>query len=64
MKEETRLEEEKRHFEEKIKSLEALNEEGQAAALRHLQELAQIPAYQANPQPAGKNQDEPDPKPE
>ena len=39
--------------------LEALNEAGQAAALRHLQELAQIPAYQAAPQPAGENQAEP-----
>lgn len=38
--------------------LEALNEAGQAAALRHLQELAQIPAYQATPQPAGENQAE------
>ena len=38
--------------------LEALNEAGQAAALRHLQELAQIPAYQAAPQPAGENQAE------
>ena len=40
--------------------LEALNEAGQAAALRHLQELAQIPAYQAAPQPGGEDQAEPD----
>ena len=35
-----------------------LNETGQEAALRHLEELAQIPAYQATPQPAGENQAE------
>ena len=40
--------------------LETLNEAGQAAALRHLQELAQIPAYQA----AGQDQDDSDPKTE
>lgn len=38
--------------------LATLSEAGQAAALRHLQELAQIPAYQATPQPAGENQAE------
>lgn len=42
--------------------LETLNEAGQAAALRHLQELAQIPAYQATPQPAGEKPAEPAPK--
>lgn len=36
--------------------LEALNEAGQAAALHHLQELAQIPAYQSTPQPTGEKQ--------
>ena len=42
-----------------LDALPALNRRGKAAALRHLQELAQIPAYQAAPQPAGENQAEP-----
>ena len=41
-----------------ILMLKMLNEAGQAAALRHLQELAQIPAYQAVPQPTGEKQAE------
>ena len=39
--------------------MQTMTPDGKRAAVRHLQELAQIPAYQAAPQPAGENRAEP-----
>lgn len=45
-------------YKQALDLLHTMTQDGKRAAVHHLQELAQIPAYQANPQPAGENQAE------